>query len=163
MSQLPKRKPLRLENHNYSSAGYYFITICAKDKQNLLGKIVGDAHLGVPYMELSDIGEIVHHHIESISLAYDNVKVDKYVVMPNHIHLILVVDGGTPECASPTKSVVAKALNAFKSLTSRKVGRTIWQRSYHDHIIRNEKEYGKIWDYIDVNPAKWAEDCYYIN
>jgi len=60
--------------------------------------------LGVPHMELSDIGEVVHQHIESITLAYDNVRVDKYVVMPNHIHLTLVVNGGTPECVRPLLS-----------------------------------------------------------
>jgi len=163
MNELPNRKIIRLKNHDYSSAGYYFITICTKDKQNPLGKIVGDAHQGVPYMELNEMGNIVHQHIESINSAYDNVKVDKFVVMPNHIHLILIVEGGTPECASPTKSVVAKVVNAFKSLTSRRVGGSMWQRAYHDRIIRNEKEYMKIWNYIDGNPAIWADDCYYIN
>jgi len=71
--------------------------------------------------------------------------------------------GGTPECASPTKSMLAKIINAFKSLTSRKIGTSIWQRGYHDHIIRNDESYRKIYQYIEQNPTKWKQDRYYIN
>ena len=162
MKELPVREQIRLQDYNYSSAGYYFITICVKDRHELLGKVVGDAHLGVPLLELTEIGEEVKRYVDNISSTYNNVKIDKYTIMPNHIHLIVIIKDGTPRCASPTKSVLAKVINAFKSLTSRKFGESMWQRSYHDHIIRGEAEYQRIWQYIDENPMNWQEDCYFV-
>ena len=83
-------------------------------------------------------------------------------LVPNHIHLMIMVTGWRDaQCASPTKSVIEKVVNALKSITSRQFGETLWQRGYHDHIIRNEAEYLRIWQYIDENPGKWAEDKYY--
>jgi len=158
--ELPVRKKLRLQGYDYSNAGYYFITICIEDEHEILG-LVGDAHPGVPCIELTETGKIVTQYIKNIPNHYDNIKIDKYVVMPNHIHMIIVITDGTPGCASPTKSMLAKITNAFKSLTTRKFGKSIWQRGYHDHIIRSENEYLRIWQYIDENPAKWAEDKYY--
>ena len=131
-------------------------------RQHLLGEIVGDAHPGVPIVRLNDIGNIVESHIENIDMVYNNVVVQKYVVMPNHIHLILFVTRERDaRCASPTKSVAAKVINALKSLTSRHFVKSLWQRSYHDHIIRNEDDYLRNWQYIDENPAKWEEDKYF--
>lgn len=166
MNNLTKRKPLRLKGYNYSRNGAYFVTICTADRRRLLGKIfVGDAHRGVPHMELSEIGEIVQQYIETINVIYPDIDVDKYIIMPNHLHIIIVIsqeasNGGTPRCASPTKSTLAKVINAFKSLTTRRFGESLWQRSYYDHIIRNEDDYLQKWQYIDENPAKWAEDEY---
>ena len=167
---------MRLKGYDYSSTGYYFVTICVKDRHEILARIVGDAHLGVPLhlnilpIELTAIGKIVKQHIESMSLIYDAVTIDKYAIMPNHVHMIIIIKnemyatakGGTPRCASPTKSMLAKVLNAFKSLTSKHFGESMWQRSYHDHVIRDEAEHQRIWQYIDENPARWEEDCYYV-
>jgi len=183
MKDLPVRKDIRLKGYDYSSAGYYFITICVKDKRELLGKIagiiaqpgnqytmdtqpdtqpgLGDAHPGVPFVELTETGIMVKQHIESIQSVYNNAQIDKYVVMPNHIHIIIITQHGTSGCTSPTKAVLAKVISAFKSLTSRQYGLSLWQRSYHDHIIRDEPEYRSIWQYIDENPQRWSEDCYY--
>jgi len=157
--ELPVRKKIRLDGYDYSQAGYYFITMCVEDGHEMLGRIVGDAHPGVPhifanvpYVELSEYGEIIKEYIENIPLFYDNVRIDKYVIMPNHIHIIIVLEhgtgstgNGTPGCASPTKSRLAKIFNAFKSLTARKIGFSLWQRAYHDHIIRNQEEYKTKW------------------
>jgi len=168
MEELPVRKPNRFIGYNYSSAGHYFITICTKDKINILGDLVGQnasvgaAHPGGPQINLTEVGQMVRVFIKKISISYQNVSVDQYTIMPNHIHLILVVAGGTPGCASPTKSTVAKVVNALKALTSKQFGQTLWQRSYHDHIIRNEDEYRRIYDYIDTNPMKWMDDIYFI-
>ena len=174
LQKFPKRKQIRLKGYDYSRAGYYFVTICVRNRSEILGEIVGDAHPGVPHahpgvpcnarkMLYSEFGVIVDEYINNINTAYKDVYVDKYIVMPNHIHLILVLlnSDGTPGCASPTKAKLAKVINAFKSLTSRQVGFTIWQRSYHDHIIRDEHEYQKIHNYIKENPQTWTEDCYY--
>ena len=85
-------------------------------------------------------------------------RVDKYVVMPNHIHMILRIDNGPPRASAPT---VSNAVGALKRLVNRRLGHDIWQRSFHEHVIRNEHAYREIWEYIDLNPAKWAEDRYY--
>ena len=162
MQELPIRKSNRLHGYNYSDTGYYFVTICVNDRQKLLGDVVGDAHLGVPMVNLTEAGVLVMRHIEKISSFYNNIVIDKYTIMPNHIHMIMIIVNGTPGCASPTKSILSNALNAFKSLTSRQFGGSMWQRSYHDHIIRCEDEYQSIWRYIDENPLRWNEDIYYI-
>jgi len=167
MKELPQRKIIRLQGYDYSRNGYYFVTVCVKDKHKMLGKIVGDAHPGVPHVELSEIGQIVDQYLKSMDASYDNIKLEKYIIMPNHIHMIVVIDGeilekiGTPGCASPTKSTLSKTVNAFKSLTSRKIGFPVWQRAYHERIIRNEEEYRKVWQYIDTNPSKWENDKYF--
>ena len=150
MKELTTRKHPRLKGYDYSNAGYYFITFCVKDGHSILWKNahVGRAHPGVPQsssnvpaIPLSEIGGIVRQHIDNIPKIYEYVDIDKYVIMPNHVHLIVVVKPGAPGCARPTKSVLSKVINALKSLTSRQFGKPIWQTSYHDRIIRNETEY----------------------
>lgn len=156
---LPKRKPTRLKGYDYSTPGAYFITVCVKDKKQLLGKIVGDdAHI-VPKNQLSTYGFICDKYINNINIKYENVLVDKYVIMPNHIHLIIFLYG-TMRASSPTKNI-EDIIRSLKILVTKEIGVSIWQRSYHDHIIRGEKDYQKIWEYIDTNAAKWEEDCFY--
>ena len=149
--ELPKRKRVRLQNFDYNQNGYYFITICTKEKQKRLCKIVGDdAHIvPLPY------GIITEKYIKSI------IGIEKYVIMPNHIHLIIKIDSGTMWASSPTKSI-PQLIRSFKTLTTKEIGKSIFQRSYHDHIIRDQNDYLKIWNYIDTNPAKWNEDYFYI-
>ncbi len=92
---------------------------------------------------------------------YDNVCIDKYVIMPNHIHLILEVkNDGMSQAPSPTNAIVPKFISLFKRYCNREYGKNIFQRSFHDHIIRDENDYLKIWNYIDTNPQKWQEDCF---
>ena len=175
MNELPKRKQNRLKDYDYSQIGAYFITICVKDRQEILGEIiVGDAAIGVPFatnipfVRLTETGEMVKLHIERVGNITENVLLDKYIIMPNHIHMIISITNetaatnGTPRAASPTKAVIPKIVNALKSLTSKKFGESMWQRSYHDRVIRNENEYQKIWEYIDTNPSKWETDTYFV-
>ena len=157
--KLPKRKPTRLNGYDYSTPGTYFLTICVKDRKQLLSKIVGDDAYIVPQNNLSEIGLICDKYINNINIKYENVTVDKYVIMPNHIHLIIFLHG-TMRASSPTKSIES-IIRSFKTLVTKEIGNSIWQRSYHDHIIRGEKEYRKIWEYIDTNPIKWESDCFY--
>ncbi len=157
---LPKRKPLRLSGWDYSDTGCYFITICTTDMRQILRR---GAHCAPEpnFPPLSEIGETVEWAIMEIPSHYQTVKVDKYVVMPNHIHLILVLetgDGGRTMCA-PT---VSRIIRGMKEAVTKRIGQKIWQRGYYDHIIRNESDYLRIWDYIDTNPAKWEEDEYYV-
>ena len=160
MKDLPIRKSNRLKDYDYSQTGCYFITICVKDGVHLFGQIVESAALGIPHITLSKAGEMVKTHIENIN-HQNGVTLDQYVIMPNHVHLLIRIKSGTPRAASPTKAAIPLIVNALKGLTSKQFGETIWQRSYHDRIVRDEEEYQRIWQYIDENPARWREDCFY--
>ena len=160
----PRRKRNRLTGFNYSSKGSYFITICVKDRHNILGRLVGGGVLDAPRIELSEYGVIAEKYINSIDRAYKNISLDKYVIMPNHIYLILTVcnsGDGTSRTPSHTNALVPLFVSTFKRFTNKNCGFSIFQRSYHDHIIRNEQEYQKIWQYIGANPRMWEEDCFY--
>ena len=154
---LPNRKPTRLKGYDYSQNGAYFITICVKDRKCILSNIVGEGLRALPQTILSPIGNEIEKSIQYINDNYIGISINKYVIMPNHIHLIVVlqnsVGGGTP----PLQNVIGQ----LKSYTTKKFGNTLWQRSYHDHIIRGENDYQKIWEYIDTNVIKWKDDCFY--
>ena len=98
--KLPQRKPTRLRNYDYSQAGYYFITICTHNRKNLLSNIiVGE---GLPLPQLTIQGEIANKYILLVSKKYPSVKIDKYIIMPNHIHIIMCIDNNGRGNPSPT-------------------------------------------------------------
>ena len=159
MNNLPKRKPTRLKNFDYSTNGMYFVTVCTKGKEKILSNIVGgDAHIA-PIIELTEYGKIVDNYINSINSIYPNISIEKYVVMPNHIHLLIMIDG-TMWASSPT--TISSVVRSVKTLTTKQIGKSIFQRSFHDHIVRDDAEYQMIYNYIDSNPSLWTEDCFYI-
>ena len=139
---------------------YYFITICTKNRKEILGKInVGVALLGDPNkINLTKAGNTVKKHINNCNKISDNIFIDEYVRMPNHIHFIIVLKNGTPRSDTPT---IPKIINAYKSIVTKEIGYPIWQRNYYEHIIRNEKEYYEIKRYIKNNIIKWEADRYY--
>ena len=106
-----------------------------------------------------------------MSNFYQNIGIDKYVIMPNHLHLIIKITdnngaSGTPHqrCvgdATPYNNLLSSFVGALKRFTNKTANCNIWQKSFYDHIIRDETDYLKIWNYIDTNPQKWAEDKYY--
>ena len=152
---LPKRKSNRLQYYDYSSNGAYFITICTKDNAKILCDIVGDDAYIVPTIQLTTIGNIVEKYVKSIP------GIDKYVIMPNHIHLIICIKSvETIKASSPTQSI-PQLIRSFKTLVTKDLGSSVFQRSFHDHIIRNKHDYDRIWEYIDTNPIKWKNDCFY--
>jgi len=159
----PKRKTNRLIEYDYSQNGAYFVTICAHDKQCIFGEIAGGAGNARPQMILSEIGCIVDKVINKISSIYDAVSVDKYVIMPNHVHLLIMINDCGRPMAAPTISTI---VNQFKGYITKVVGariaRPLWQKLFYDHIIRNQNDYAKIWEYIDTNPDKWHEDKYFL-
>ncbi|MBE7044318.1 MAG: hypothetical protein E7397_02220 [Ruminococcaceae bacterium] len=106
---------------------------------------------------LTSIGIEVEKSIQYINDNDIGVKIDKYVVMPNHIHLILILDDSGGHGNPPLQNIIGQ----LKSYTTNKYGNVLWQRSYHDHIIRGEKDYQKIWEYIDTNVLIWEKDCFY--
>ena len=161
--ELPKRKPNRLSSYDYDREGAYFITICTQDRKCMLSKIVGDDALGVPENRLTDMGKIVDKYIRSGN-QMDRITVVKYVIMPNHIHVLLTVDmnSGTPRASSPTTAVIPRFVASLKRFSNQEIGENIFQRSFHDHVIRNQQDYLKIWEYIDNNPKQWELDCFYV-
>ena len=159
MKELPVRKSIRLKGYDYSKAGYYYITICVKNGHEMLWeeeRNVG-ARIARP---LSQIGRIVKTAIENIPKYYETVKIDKYVIMPNHIHMILILhkDNSGRAMRAPTISTI---INQMKGYVTKQIGFSIWQKLFYEEIIRNEEAYRNIWQYIENNPAKWAEDDYF--
>ena len=160
------RKPNRLKYYNYSENGVYFITICAKDKKKVFGEVVGGGALDTPFVKLSPIGKIAEKYIRSTE-KMKGVVLKNFVIMPNHIHLLVSVEcadcrGGTSRAPSPTNDVIPRLVAVLKRLVNIDAGMNVFQRSYHDHIVRNEKDYLRIWEYIDNNPTKWNLDCFYM-
>ena len=166
-----ERKLNRLTNFDYSRNGLYFITICTKDRKKCLSEIpdVGDGVLDVPIVRLTDYGKIVNDQINEINSVYAKLKIMKYVIMPDHLHMIIYlfdennVIVGTSRTPSPTNAVIPSLISVFKRFVNKKTGCNIWQRSYHDHIIRNEREFLEICNYIDNNPINWVNDIYNQN
>ena len=195
------RHAFRAEWHDYNS-GIYFVTICSKDKQHIFGKIKDSI------MILSDIGKIVERCILDISNHHTNVELWNYVVMPNHIHMVINVGTqpapvGTRYIASEQpmqnagqnmgclraprhgepcedfhhNSSLAVVVGAFKAAVTRLMRtrciaslqqrqhqiQTVWQPRYHEHIIRNQRAFENIMNYVDTNIEKWSHDCFYTN
>ena len=152
--ELPQRKPNRIPEYDYNQNGAYFVTVCTQDRKKILSQIVGD---GFPVPK--PIGILAETLIHQISDKYLNVFVDQYVIMPDHIHMLLRIDNadgtGNP---SPTlgniigwyKYQLTKQVNAQNGTQ----GQRLLQRSYYDHVIRNQKDYDEIWEYIQNNPKK---------
>ena len=162
MAKFLQRKSLRLKEYDYSRVGHYFITICTKDKISILGEIVEDEDpvFSQAVMKQNKIGQIVSECWNSINDVYSSAKTDAFCLMPNHIHGIIVISGSDQDRPS-----LPQIIQGYKSVTTRKCFKynlkTIWQRNYYEHVIRNEKEYLEICAYIANNPLKWAEDEYY--
>ena len=157
---MKERKNLRLAEYDYSTNGYYFLTICTKEKQKILCDIVGDGVLDVPTIKLSAIGKTVEKYIHSINNT-ERISVNNYVIMPNHIHLLVFVDNinGTSKTPSPTaNAIIPHMVSTFKRFCNKDIGYNIWQRGYFDHIIRNEKDYTKHYNYIENNPLLWERE-----
>ena len=162
--ELPKRKPTRLKKYDYSTPGAYFVTICTHKKSHIFGKIDNEQ------MQLNKLGIIVNNEILLIKSHYSNVQIEKYTIMPNHIHMIISISETERINPFPTKKHdISNIIGKFKAGVTRNVGnafmhsapKTIFQSSFHDHIIRDENDYKKIWEYIDTNVKRWENDCFY--
>ena len=151
----PERKPNRLCKYDYRTHGDYFVTICTKDRKKILSSIVGDG-FSVP----KPYGIIAEEMIAQIPIKYPSVAVDKYVIMPDHIHLLLLFERETgTENPSPT---LGNVIGWYKHQVTKQAdlqinlnGIKLFQRSYYDHVIRNQQDYDEIWQYIENNPRKW--------
>ena len=168
----PQRKRMRLKNYDYSKPGAYFITICTENRRKILSRIVGaDVLDGPKTVSLLPHGEIAEKYIRQWNDFHDDAKVERYVIMPNHIHIILAVysgdimpmEGGASRTSPPTRQheEVSQFVSTFKRFCNKEYGGNIWQRSFHDHIIRDRQDYDEISKYIHENPIKWQFDCFY--
>ena len=164
-NNLPKRKPTRLSKYDYSSIGAYFVTICVKNRQPILSHIaVGDGALDVPHLphvELLPTGKIIEKHLLA-SNTIPGVVIDQYVIMPDHIHAIIIItnskagaDIGTSKAPSPTNSLLPHVISVFKRFCNLEIGENIFQRGYYDHIIRDREDYETRCKYIYENPMRW--------
>ena len=149
MNSLPERKSIRMADYDYSMPGAYFITVCVNDRKTIL-RNVGAATCRP---NLSEIGAVVETAILQIPKHYPMVTVDKYCVMPDHIHMILSIntDAHGRQIAAPTVSTV---VGHMKRWVSMQIGHSIWQKSFIDRIIRDDKGYQAVWEYIENNPIK---------
>ena len=154
--ELPKRKQNRLTEYDYSTPHAYFITICTNNRRNLFGMNTGAIIHDPKEVKLSKYGMIVDASIKEISKHYPAVSVDNYAIMPNHVHLLLQIhtDCGGRSMIAPTISTVVRLM---KGSVSKQVGFSVWQKGFHDHVVRNETDYQEIWKYIAGNPIKWVE------
>ena len=155
MNDLPNRKPIRIENYDYSTPGAYFITLCTANREKIFWNRVGADIIRPQNVPLSVAGQIAEQGILQIAEHYENVIVDKYCIMPDHIHLILRIESDIDGrmISAPT---VSTAVGSMKRWVSRQIGRSIWQKSFYDHGIRNQQDYDEIWQYIENNPLKYA-------
>ncbi len=154
MIKLPERKNNRLKDYDYSLCGAYFVTICTANRHSYFWNNVGADIIRPQDIKLSTIGEIVEQSILQIPDKYDNVSVDKYCIMPDHIHLILRIesDDNGRMISAPTLSTI---VGSMKRWASKQTGFSVWQKSFYDHGIRNKQDYDEIWEYIDNNPLKY--------
>ena len=187
-NNLPKRKSHRLKEYDYGQYGYYFVTICTHNRKPLLSKIkihtnsviVGNDALVVPKTILTPLGKEILNCWYNIEKLNNNVKLDKFVIMPNHIHGIIIIKNANPidpidkkfgfEIAERRgRRSLQGLVKDFKSVTTRIYknmygsSESLWQESFYDEIIKSERQYQDVWKYIDANPLMWHLDDLYAN
>jgi putative transposase len=165
-----KRKRNRLNEYDYSNAGYYFVTICVNDRMEYFGKVKNSECV------LNKYGQIVRQNLENLPHQYPYVSVDYYVIMPNHIHVIIILinpsenlavvtSRGLSQDKKPREKIksLSEIIGAFKTMSSKELHQEglkefKWQRSFYDRIIRNEMELYQIRKYIEQNPLSLEID-----
>jgi REP element-mobilizing transposase RayT len=160
------RKLPRLKNYDYSTNGKYFVTFCVKDMKCVLSSVVGSGDLDAPELVLSEYGMIIDKNIVTMNGIYNDINAEKYIIMPNHVHMIIDIDNnnnGASGSPLPTDSKLSRYIGTLKRFCNKKIGKNIWQTGFYDHIIRNKDDYCYHLQYIDENPKKWimGKDKYY--
>jgi len=169
--QQRQRRSLRLKDYDYTQEGAYFVTICTHGHKCLFGGIVNGK------MRLNSFGEIVHNEWISTAIVRNNVAIDAFIVMPNHLYGIIIVNDPnirrgdpagrpyTPIPHGPPSNSIGAMVGQFKSLATKRInalrhtpGNRIWQRNYYEHVIRNEADLNEIRQYILDNPVQWDKD-----
>ena len=149
----PRRRSLRLPGYDYSQAGAYFITACTQNRVMLFGEVI-DCDV-----RLNEMGAIVQQSWDDLPTHYRGIDLDAFIVMPNHVHGIIIV---ADQCER--HHAIPEVVRGFKTFSARRVNEragksgVLWQRGYYEHVIRNEKALDRIRAYIANNPARWADD-----
>ena len=156
-------RSIRLKGYDYAQAGAYFVTICTQNRVCLFGNIEREVMiLGTP-------GQIVLKAWVELPEHYANVRLDAFVVMPNHVHGIIVLSCDSVEAglkpAATVRHALPEVVRALKTFSSRRINawrqtpdKSVWQRNYYEHVIRNDHDLERIREYIVTNPMKWALD-----
>lgn len=150
------RRSVRLVGYDYSQSGLYFVTVCVKGRECLLGDVVD----GV--MVLNDYGQVVENAWFDLPNHVSNINLHEFCVMPNHIHgIIEIVDNSSSvplsEIVRQFKTFSARRINLLRDIQNN----GLWQRNYYEHIIRSIDSYNKISSYILSNPLNWGDDKFY--
>ena len=162
---LPNRKSPRLKGYDYNKNGAYFITLCTDGRRLLLSEITGLTPSDIK-LRLTPYGKIVEQVIEILPKEF-GISLDAYVIMPNHIHLLFMMLQQTENhTLTEKRSYLSKIVGYLKMNVTKEIHRInqneiVWQCSYHDKIVRDEKQYLRIWNYIHENPLIWQFDCYH--
>jgi len=160
------RKNNRLKHYDYTQNGAYFVTVCSIDKKHIFGEVVKQIEDGFsvganalvrPKMQLSKLGQCVE---QTIKIQNKNgVEITNHVIMPNHIHMIIQISSDRRTGVSaPT---ISQIITNIKSFVTKQAKHPVWQKSFYDHVIRNEDDYQNIYHYIEHNVEKWQDDTYY--
>ena len=154
METFPNRKQIRIKNYDYSTPGAYFITVCTANREKIFWNGVGADSIRPGKLPLSSSGKIAEQAVLQIASHYENIVVDKYCIMPDHIHLILRIESNISGriISAPT---ISSVVGSMKRWVSKQIGKPIWQKSFYEHGIRNQQDYDEIWTYIDNNPLKY--------
>ncbi len=175
------RRSIRLKGYDYAQPGAYFVTICTHQRECLFGEIVGADGIR-PEMRLNELGEIVRDEWLKTPALRPNVELGAWVVMPNHIHgIVIIARRGVLQYAptgdAPTDTIKFKSpsqtigaiVRGFKSAATKQInaqrgarGIPVWQRNYYEHIIRSAPDMHRIAAYIQNNPAQWHDDDLYF-
>ena len=155
-----------MKDYDYAQNGAYFVTICTVERKQILSKIICNDKQK-PEIYHTDIGREIEKSITYINDNYITVDIVKHVIMPNHVHMIVLLLS-TSICDDKASMSLQSVIGNFKSFTTKRYNdiqktnnRSLWQRSYYDRIIRDEQEYNDVWRYIDENPLQWEVDEYY--
>ena len=166
MVEIKNRKTTRLKGADYNQNQAVFLTICTKERRCILSRIVGTGVPDGPHIELTKYGQIADKLINQLNNFYDDLSVEGYVIMPNHIHIMLWVKGtkngpsGTP-VPTVQNSIPSRFLSTFKRFCNKECGSNIWQYRSNDHIIRSRADYERHLRYIHENPLHWLYDELY--
>ena len=152
-NNLPTRKRNRLKSFDYGSSQAYFITVCTAGKECLLWENGKEPQTSDDPLPLSEYGRIVQASIDGIGKHYSDVEVACHTVMPNHVHLVLIIHKATTS--------VSTVIGQMKRFASTQAGIPLWQKSFYDHVIRNDSDYEHIAEYIYLNPIRWVKDEYH--
>jgi putative transposase len=159
-SNLPNRKLIRLQNYDYSRQGLYFVTICSQDRQCLFGSVTNDN------IFLNDAGKMLEYWWKELENKFEQVSLEQYVVMPNHLHGVILLNTTGGHIGPRLQEIIQwfKTMTTNEYIRGVKQGnfsvfnKKLWQRSYYEHIIRNEEGLNKAREYILNNPLQWHLD-----